>query len=210
MTENISINAHSSIRIEGDAVVYIDPFKIAGAPHDADLILFTHSHFDHFSPEDAALLSRPGTLYAAPRSMEGDLRKAGFPQERTTLLRPGESVTLCGIPVEAVPAYNTNKPMHPRKNGWLGYILTVAGQRIYVAGDTDRIPEEKSIRCDVALVPAGGTYTMTAAEAAAFVNAIRPAVAVPTHYGSIVGTPEDGQAFARLVDPAIQVVIKIK
>ncbi|MBR1407298.1 MAG: MBL fold metallo-hydrolase [Clostridia bacterium] len=210
MIERISINAHSSIRIGGTPVICVDPFRIEGEPHDADLILFTHSHFDHFSPEDVSRLCRPDTLCAAPLSMESDLLSCGLPKDQITLLRPGDSTVLLGIPIEAVPAYNTNKPMHPRANGWLGYILTVCGERIYIAGDTDRIPEEKDIRCDIAMVPVGGTYTMNTAEAAAFVNAIHPRIAIPTHYGSIVGSLSDGEAFASKVAPSIQVVLKIK
>ena len=114
-----------------------------------------------------------------------------------------------GLPVEAVAAYNSFKPFHPKAAGCLGYVVTVDGQRIYAAGDTDAVREVQAVRCDIALVPIGGTFTMNAKEAAAVVNTIRPKLAIPIHYGAIAGKPEDGERFRQLVDDGITVELLI-
>lgn len=208
MTNNISVNTQSSIRIDsGSAIIRIDPFKISGAPHDADIILITHEHYDHFSPEDIEKVRKPDTVFAAPKSMKNKLEVAGI--SNAVLLSPGDKTEISGIPVEAAAAYNTLKPFHPKSNGWLGYIVTAGGKRIYAAGDTDAVKEVKAVKCDIALVPAGGTFTMNYREAAALVNEIRPETAIPIHYGSIVGNSSDGENFGKLVDKSIKVVIKL-
>ena len=208
MTDRITVNTQSSIRIDaGDAVIRIDPFRITGEPHDADIILITHAHYDHFSPDDLAKVSKPGTVFAAPKSMEKELSKAGI--KDAILLGVGEKTEIGGFAVETVAAYNVGKAFHPKKNGWLGYIVTVDGKRIYAAGDTDANDDVKAVRCDIALIPIGGTYTMNAKEAAAFVNEISPETVIPIHFGSIVGSKSDGEKFAKLVDKSIKVVMKI-
>lgn len=210
MLNKITVNIHSSVCIRSEKTLYIDPFRLSAAPHDADLILVTHSHYDHFSPEDIAKVTKEDTLFVFPVSMEKDVLAAGFDSSRVTFLAPGQSAVLLGVPVEAIPSYNTNKPMHPKANGWLGYLLTLEGKRIYICGDTDDIPEGRSVSCDIVMVPVGGTYTMNAPEAAAFVNALRPALAaIPFHYGSLTGTPADGETFKAHVDPAIPVCFKL-
>ena len=205
-TSFITINAHSSIRIDAGsgAIVYVDPFRLEEEPHDADLVLVTHAHFDHYSPEDIARVAKANTRLVAPTSMADKLPEA-------MLVAPGDACEpLPGVRVEAVPAYNRAKPFHPKANGWVGYVVTIlSGTRVYVAGDTDDLPENRRIACDVALVPVGGTYTMDARKAATFVNALRPAVAIPEHYGSVAGSPDDGKAFAKLVDKDIEVVLKL-
>ncbi len=205
-TSFITINTHSSIRIDGGAgaVIYVDPFEIASEPHDADLILITHSHFDHFSPESIAKIAREDTRFVAPASMKAELPHA-------LLVAPGDvRMPLEGIRVEAVPAATPGRQFHPRENGWVGYVVELAsGVRVYVAGDTDDLPENHEIACDIALVPVGGTYTMDARQAAAFVNALKPAVAIPEHYGTVAGSADDGKTFAGLIDPAIEVVFKL-
>ena len=211
-TSFITINTHSSIRLQtqNGTVVYVDPYGFTAEPHDADLILVTHSHFDHLSPEDIARVRRPSTVFVLPVSCKRDFAKAGFSHEEATFLVPYEHTTpLPDIEVEAMPAYNVSKGFHPKQNGWLGYVIATDGTRVYVAGDTDDLPENRSIACDIALVPAGGTYTMDAREAAAFVNALRPTVAIPEHYGTVAGSPEDGETFASLVNPNIEVVLKL-
>lgn len=190
---------HDSFRVEAAGkLVHLDPYRIAGNPPKADLILVTHDHYDHCSPEDVARLTGPSTEIAAPASCAGKLRGT------VTVVRPGETHTLGGVTFETVPAYNLDKRFHPKANGWVGYILTLDGRRIYHAGDTDFIPEMRSLAVDVALVPVGGTYTMTAAEAAAAVNTFRPRVAVPMHFGSVVGTEDDAREFARLAEVPVE------
>ncbi len=211
-TSFITINTHSSIRLESrrGTVIYVDPYGFEAEPHDADLILVTHTHFDHFSPEDIARVRKPSTMFVMPATAVDEFIDAGFASEQAVFLAPHEqAMPMPGIEVETVPAYNANKRFHPKGNAWLGYVVKVDGVRVYVAGDTDDLPENREIACDIALVPAGGTYTMDAREAAAFVNALKPAVAIPEHYGTVAGSADDGKTFAGLVDPGIEVVLKL-
>ncbi|MBR3999899.1 MAG: MBL fold metallo-hydrolase [Clostridia bacterium] len=201
MTDRISINAHSSIRIEGEKTVYFDPFKITEEAHDADIIFVTHAHFDHYSPEDIAKIQKSSTVLVVPESMKD--------QADAVYMNPGDVCEIDGIRVEAVPSYNTNKPMHPKSNGWLGYIVELGGRRIYVAGDMDAIPEAENFVCDIAMIPIGGTYTMNAAEAAELINKMKPKTVIPTHYGAIVGEAGDGRKFAEMIDTGIETVLKI-
>lgn len=191
---------HSSFRVSGSRIIYIDPYRIGEGPQ-ADLILITHSHYDHCSPEDVALVSGPDTVVVTEKSclkkLGGDVR----------VLAPGESLDVAGVHIEAVPAYNIGKKFHPRKNGWLGFVFELDGVRFYHAGDTDHIPEMKDIRADVALLPVSGTYVMTAEEAAAAARDIMPGLAVPMHYGSLVGDAADARRFAELVQGTGDVVI---
>ncbi len=211
-TSFISINTHSSIRLETSrgTVIYVDPYGFETEPHDADLILITHTHFDHFSPEDIAKVRMPHTVFVFPGCHMMKFIMAGFTDEDAAFLEPYEkAMPLPGIEIETVPAYNVSKGYHPEDEGWMGYVVDVDGKRVYIAGDTDDLPENRKITCDIALVPVGGTYTMDAREAAAFVNALKPAVAIPEHYGTVAGSASDGKAFAKLVDPSIQVVFKL-
>ncbi len=207
MLNQITVNAQSSIRIGGETVMYFDPFRIEHAANDADIILITHPHFDHFSPADIAKVRKPETVFVAPQTMEKELTAAGITD--AVLLKAGESKTVCGIPVEAVPAYNKTKHFHPKQNGWLGYIVTVDGKRIYAAGDTDATDEAAAVRCEIALIPIGGTYTTDAAEAAELVSRMQPQTVIPIHYGTIVGNVSDGDAFAKRVKAPVQVVFKL-
>ncbi len=210
MLDNISVNAHSSIRIDDKIILYVDPFQMKEERHDADLILFTHPHFDHFSPEDFRKAAKEDTAYVCPGSMKQKVLDAGVKPEKLSTLEAEETLCICGIEVEGVPAYNTNKPNHPKENGWLGYVLEIGPHMVYVAGDTDRIPEGEAVTCDIALVPIGGTYTMNAEEAAAFVNAIHPHTVIPIHYGCIVGSLDDAAMFVRHLDRSIEVCLKIE
>lgn len=208
MTDRITVNTQSSIRIDGgDSIIRFDPLNISGEPHDADIIFITHEHFDHFSPDDIAKVSKPDTVIAAPASMKRKLEGAGISD--AVYLKAGEKTEIKGIPVEAVPAYNTLKPFHQKFNGWLGYIVTVGGKRIYAAGDTDAVKEAEAVKCDIALVPIGGTYTMNYREAASLVNKMRPGTVIPIHYGSIVGSRSDGDNFRKLIDDGINVELKL-
>lgn len=207
MTENIQVLTHSSIRIAGNPVVYVDPFHVADDLHDADIILITHDHFDHFSPEDIARVIKSDTILVVPKKME-ELAEDIICGQLITV-EPKERKQLGSIAIETVPAYNPLKPFHPKGKGWVGYLIEKDGIRIYVAGDTDITKESKEVSCDVAMVPVGGVYTMDAKDAAELVNVIRPKVAIPTHYGSVAGSKEDGEVFRKNVAPSISVEIKM-
>ena len=210
MTENIEVFIQNSIRIQSrEGIIYIDPFRMEDEPHDADFILVTHDHYDHFSPEDINKVSNDNTVLVVPEKMEAKAGKVSAVVGKIKTVLPGTYQLIDGLEIEAVPAYNTLKPFHKKSAGWAGYILLVDDKRIYIAGDTDITREAKEVICDVALVPIGGTYTMDAKKAAELVNTIRPAVAIPTHYGSIVGEKEDAEIFRNHVKEPVKVEIKI-
>ena len=217
--ENIRVFTQSAIRIQSKdgVVIYLDPFSLtdAEAAHDADYVLITHAHYDHFSPEDIARVAGDHTELVAPASMGAEVARVADEIGATAvhLLQAGGRLELPGVSVEAVPAYNVEPErlgMHPQTNGWLGYALTVDGVRYYAAGDTDQNPDNEQVTCDVALVPIGGTYTCDPHQAAAFVNALHPKTVVPIHYGSIVGVPENFDEFASEVAAVIEVVRKVE
>ena len=191
---------HDSFRIDGDTILYIDPYQIQ-ADVKADLIFITHEHFDHCSPEDVAKIRTSDTLIVtekdAARKLDGDIR----------IMKPGDQLTVNGITVDAVSAYNTNKPFHPKANGWLGFILTINGVRLYHAGDTDVIPEMKNYRADIALLPVSGTYVMTADEAVEAARIIQPKLAVPMHFGTVVGDQNDALSFQKSLEGVIDVML---
>ncbi len=200
MIENIHWLGHDAFRIDGQKVVYLDPWKLrAGAPV-ADLILITHHHHDHCSPEDVARIRGPQTVVVAPAPAAALLP----PPVHT--VRVGDSLEAHGIAVEVVAAYNTNKTFHPKSPDNVGYVVTIAGTRIYHAGDTDVIPEMGDLRVDIALLPVSGTYVMTAEEAVRAAAAIQPKLVIPMHYGTIVGGQEDAERFARSCPVPVRVL----
>ena len=211
MTENIRVLTHSSIRIQsGDTVLYVDPYKVSGRPQDADFVFITHDHFDHFSPEDIEKVSCDKTVLVVPEKMRDKVLQEADETQGIIPVKPDAPYDINGFSFETIPAYNRLKPFHPKTAGWVGYIFCLDGKRIYVAGDTDATPDAKKVQCDVALVPVGGTYTMNASQAAELVNTIRPAAAIPTHYGSVAGSAADAESFREKVDPAVHVEIKME
>jgi len=189
---------HSSIKIKGDKTVYIDPWKLRDSD-TADLILISHSHGDHLSPGDVEKIHKDDTVIITTEDcaaqLSGDVR----------VITPGDEIQVGEIKVEAVPSYNTNKAFHPRQNKWVGFIITMEGSRIYYCGDTDFIPEMREIEADIMIVPVGGTYTMTAEEAAEAVNLIKPGIAIPVHYGDIVGSIKDAKKFKDLCEVPVEI-----
>ncbi|MCL4493173.1 MAG: MBL fold metallo-hydrolase [Nitrospirae bacterium] len=205
MIQNIHWLGHDTFKITGDKIIYTDPFKIK-QKDTADIILITHEHFDHCSPGDIEKIVGPDTVIVTVSDCAGKL--AGGKPGNIRTVEPGDIINVQGIDIEAVPAYNTDKKFHTKDRGWVGYIFTVNGRRIYIAGDTDHIPEMKTFKdIDIALLPVSGTYVMTAEEAARAALDIKPALAVPMHYGSIVGGKNDAERFAKELKGKIEVVL---
>lgn len=204
MLDNITV-FHSSIRIEGSKIVYFDPFKIEKESKDADLIFITHSHFDHYSPEDIKKILKDDTTIIAPASMNGEIQFSNV-----VYVAPEQEGEVQEIKYNTLRAYNIGKLFHPKKNDWLGYIVTVDEMSYYVAGDTDITEEARNVKCDCALLPCGGMYTMNVKEASDLANIIKPKYAIPTHYGSVAGSPQDGERFVSLLNEEIQGIIKIE
>ncbi|MDI1471560.1 MAG: MBL fold metallo-hydrolase [Thermodesulfovibrio sp.] len=201
MLENIKWLGHDTFKIVGEKVIYTDPFQIT-QPDKADIILITHEHYDHFSPEDIKKILDPDTVVVLPKDCAGKIKA------KEIVVKPGDKVTVEGIEIEVVPSYNTNKKFHPKEKGWVGYIFKVSGKRFYIAGDTDYIPEMKTFKdIDIALLPVSGTYVMDAKEAVQAALDINPKIAIPMHYGSIVGSESDAKYFAEALKGKIEVVI---
>ncbi|WP_026670451.1 MBL fold metallo-hydrolase [Butyrivibrio sp. AE3006] len=211
MTENIQVFTQSSIRIQTrHGVIYVDPFQMKDEPHDADYIFITHDHSDHFSNDDIKKVRKNSTILIVPEKIGKLANVLVHDQDRLIVVKPGIYKEVDGLEFETIPAYNNIKPYHPKSAGFVGYVFRVDHKRIYVAGDTSLTKDAQKVRCDIALVPIGGTYTMDAKKAAELINILRPEVAIPTHYGSIVGKKSDAETFKSLVKPPIKVEIKMQ
>lgn len=210
MLENVEVLYHSSIKIKGNKMIYIDPFKINKNSNDADLIFITHDHYDHYSEEDIDKIKNKDTIIVAPKDLLKKLLKKGIDQNNIMLVEPEQAYETKGIKFNTVSAYNIGKLFHPKGNNWVGYVIEIDGITYYIAGDTDLTEESKKVSCDVAFVPVGGTYTMNYSEAAELINNIKPKIAVPIHYGSIVGTKQDAENFINLLNEGIQGEILIR
>ena len=191
---------HDGFRIDAVKTIYFDPYEIAGGPK-ADLICISHEHFDHCSPEDVARIQGSDTVIItekdSAKKLTGDVR----------VLKPGETFTLDDIKVQAVPSYNTDKAFHPKANNWLGFVVEVEGVKVYHAGDCDFIPEMKELEVDIAFLPVSGTYVMTAEQAVEAALAINPKLAIPMHYGAIVGDKQDAVSFKKALEGKVEVLI---
>lgn len=200
MLDKISWLGHDSFRIDASKTVYIDPYNIESEKM-ADIVLVTHEHFDHCSPDDVKKVQQAETVIVTEKDsaqkLTGNIR----------IVRPGEKIDIDGISIEAVAAYNMDKKFHPKANGWLGFVLELDGVRIYHAGDTDFIPEMKALNVDIALLPVSGTYVMTSDEAVEAALAIMPGIAIPMHYGAIVGDSKDADNFKEKLEGKVRVQI---
>jgi L-ascorbate metabolism protein UlaG (beta-lactamase superfamily) len=199
MIERFTWFKQSAYRWDGDGVsVYIDPWGVPEGAPEADAIFITHAHDDHFQPEEIKRLQGKNTQIVAPRDIAADLSGNVQP------VAPGDTVEAAGIKAQAVPAYNIREErldMHPKANGWVGYVLELDGNRYYHAGDTDHLTELETLSPNVAFVPIGGTYTMDASEAAGLIRNMSPQLAVPMHYGFVVGTQADAERFKKEAEP---------
>lgn len=204
MGEGIHVFGQNCIRIETAAgVVYTDPFRMTEEPHDADFVLITHDHYDHFSPEDLVKVCKKNTVLVVPERMAEKAQEVSGLVGKTVTVRYGSSYSVCGLNFETVRSYNIGKPFHPKDAEWVGYIIEADAGRVYVAGDSDATEEAKAVRCDVALIPIGGKYTTDAEEGAELANIIKPKLAIPVHYFN----PEAAETFTKLLNPEIRAEI---
>jgi L-ascorbate metabolism protein UlaG (beta-lactamase superfamily) len=189
---------HDTFILEHGKRVCIDPFKLK-KPVQADMVLVTHEHYDHWDMDSLKKIITPSTTLVTIKANAADASKLGAKQ--VTIVKPGDKKEVDGVTIEAVPAYNLTKfrepgrVFHPKEDGKVGYIVTIGGVRFYHAGDTDVIPEMSNFKTDVALLPVSGTYVMTADEAVEAARMIKPALVIPMHYGAGIGSEADAQRF---------------
>ncbi len=210
MLENISIIHHSSIKFSDNIKIYFDPYEINENNNDADIIFITHNHYDHYSENDIKKIYNANTKFIIPKDLEKELLNLGIKKENIVTVAPNNNYNVLDISFKTIPAYNINKPFHPKENNWVGYLINYNNFTYYIAGDTDITEDNKLIKCDVAFLPIGGKYTMNYKEAAELTNIIKPKIVVPIHYGLIIGTTEDAIEFAKLINKDITCKILIK
>lgn len=195
---DISINCNNSIKLSGNKVIYIDPFRIDKPMNDADYIFCTHSHYDHFSKEDILKVKKENTKIITVQSSKEDAENM-VGKDNVLIVSPNEEYNIDEISFKTTKAYNIGKPFHPKGNNWVGYIINLNNNTYYIAGDTDDLEELHSLDVDVAFLPVGGTYTMDYKEAANLANNMNAKIYIPTHYGAVAGDIEDGNRFKMLV-----------
>ena len=200
MLDRMTWLGHDTFRIDSSKTVYFDPYNIE-TDKKADLVLITHDHSDHCSLDDIEKIQQPETIFVTEKDSAQKLSGT------IKTVKPGDSLGIDNVKIEAIPAYNLDKDFHPKANGWLGFVLEMDGIRIYHAGDTDHIPEMKNLNVDIALLPVSGTYVMTADEAVEAALAINPGVAIPMHYGAIVGDSSDADTFKAKLEGKVNVRI---
>lgn len=210
MLEDVKVLCHSSIKIDMERTIYFDPYKVDKYYNDADIIFITHDHYDHYSEEDIKKVRKSDTFIVIPEDMFTKVLKLGMDEKYIVRVQPNKEYSIGNIKFQTIPAYNITKQFHPKENGWVGYILQLDGIKYYIAGDTDMTEDNENVNCDVAFVPVGGTFTMDYREAAKLVNKIKPKIAVPIHYGLIVGTKQDAEHFVNSLDKGIEGRILIK
>jgi len=207
MVNNLHWLGHASFRLDSSKVIYFDPWKLSPDSPKADFIFITHDHYDHYSLDDVKIISTKDTVIVTDNTVGRQLQGARLNYKEIRPLSPGDNIEIDGVKISAVASYNIGKQFHTKNSQKLGFIVTIDGVKIYHAGDTDNIPEMAGYQCDIALLPASGTYVMTAEEAAKAALTIKPKVAIPMHYGDIVGSDSDARRFQDLLKGKVEVKI---
>lgn len=203
---NIELNAQSSVKIVTDKIIYFDPFRLEKYDK-ADIIFITHSHYDHYSEEDLLKIKKDSTIIVVTSDLVNKAKELGF--NSVIKVEPNKEYEVSGIRFRTIPAYNIDKNYHKREYNWVGYIVEIEEKKIYVAGDTDLTSEAKGVKCDIAFIPIGGTYTMNVDESVKLVKEIKPSkYVVPYHYKTIVGSAEDAIRFKEKLDIDVNLLMK--
>ena len=198
----IQVLNHASIKIEDGKTIYIDPYDIKEEFHDADYIFITHDHYDHYDPNSISKIQKENTQIIVPKCLEEE--------KNDLVVEPNKEYTVNDLFFQTIPSYNIGKPFHPKEKEYVGYLIKLKGVSYYAMGDTDRTEEADSVQTDVCFVPIGGTYTMNVEEATAYINETSPKLAIPIHYGKIVGDLSLGKEFQSKINKNIKTMILIK
>lgn len=203
----IEVLNHASIKITSDKIYYFDPYKIDKKMSDADYIFITHDHYDHFDYSSIKNVINESTMLIVPACLEEKVKEI---TNNYTIVYTSCNYEIATLHFDTVPSYNIGKSFHLKEMNYVGYIVNIKNNKVYVMGDTDVIDEIKDISCDICFVPIGGTYTMNYKEASNYINMINPKEVIPIHYGSIVGNKDLGLKFSELVNSNINVKVFIK
>lgn len=203
----IKVFNQAAIKIESTKNIYFDPYQIKEEFHDADYIFITHDHYDHYDEESIKNIMKSETMIVVPECLKERVSKL---TTNYFLVSPNEKYNLADLSFETTFSYNIDKPFHPKKKGYVGYKIKLEDKHLYIMGDTDYLEENLHMTCDICFIPIGGTYTMDVQEAAAYINELKPELAIPIHYGSIVGDLSLSKQFIDLVNPDIKVEVYIK
>lgn len=195
---NFNVNSNNSIQLIGSKKIYIDPYEIEENLHDADYIFCTHSHYDHFSEDDLRKIIKEDTKIITVKSSQQDAERL-VSKENVLIVGPNQNYKIDDIEFSTTYAYNVEKQFHPKQNNWVGFIINFDSVKYFIAGDTDNIDELHGIEADYAFLPVGGTYTMDYKEAAELASNLNVKAVIPTHYGSVAGSKEEGKKFKELV-----------
>lgn len=197
----IDVLGHASVKLTGEKTIYVDPYNIQDEVHDADIIFITHDHYDHYDPESIERVRKDTTKIVVPLCLKD--------KEHHLLVEGYRYYEIDGVKFTSIHAYNINKAFHPSEKMYMGYNILLEDKYYYIMGDTDRTPEVDTVKCDVCFVPIGGKFTMDVNEAIDYINDLKPEMAIPIHYGSIVGDKSLGEDFKKGVSPDIKVELKI-
>ena len=203
----IKVFNQADIKIESTKNIYFDPYQIKEEFHDADYIFITHDHYDHYDEESIKNIMKSETMIVVPERLKERVSKL---TTNYFLVSPNEKYNLADLSFETTFSYNIDKPFHPKEKGYVGYKIKLEDKHLYIMGDTDYLEENLHMTCDICFIPIGGTYTMDVQEAAAYINELKPELAIPIHYGSIVGDLSLSKQFIDLVNPDIKVEVYIK
>ena len=198
----IEVIHHASIRIEDEKIIYFDPYDIKEDRHDADYIFITHDHYDHYDESSIEKVRKETTKIIVPECLKE--------KENYMVVEPNQEYMIDNLLFQTIPAYNIDKPFHPKDLGYVGYNLLLKGVYYYIMGDTNRTSEADQVKTNICFVPIGGTYTMDVEEASNYINDLNPELAIPIHYGKIVGDVSLGEEFKKKIKESIKVMLKIK
>ena len=205
--DGIEINYHASIKFNKNGkIIYFDPYKIDNTSNDADYIFITHSHYDHYSPDDIKKVMKNNTKFVITSDLEDKILSLGVISSNILTVYPNENHSIDDITFSTIPAYNINTSYHKKSYNWVGYNVKLDGYNYYIVGDSDATDELKKVKCDVIFIPVGGTYTMDYKDAALAVNEMKVKYAVPIHYG-VVGSINDAESFVNSLGSNIKGVI---